>query len=119
VPWRVGTDWLWFRDPRARAYLDRCVQPLVKRRLEAGLGIPVELDGQASASSDPAEHPLANALFSFALEAPGDRDRLLARALPQMMADRSGAFFAEPDRYYVNSLAYLPFLARAGRYTPP
>jgi hypothetical protein len=31
----------------------------------------------------------------------------------------SRAYFAEADRYYVNSLAYLPFLARAGRHTPP
>ena len=44
---------------------------------------------------------------------------LFKQVLPQMMADHSGAFFGEPDRYYVNSLAYLPFLARAGRYTPP
>jgi endoglucanase len=119
VPWRVATDWLWFQNPRARAYLDRCVQPIVRRRLEAGLGVSVEPGGQESASADAAEHPLANALFSFSLEAPVERDRLLARVLPQVVADGSGAFFAERDRYYVNSLAYLPFLARAGRYTAP
>lgn len=119
VPWRVGTDWLWFQNPRARDYLDRCLQPLVRRRLESDRGIPVEPGWEQGAPADPAEHALANALFSFALEASADRDRLLARLLPKVVVEGSGAFFDDPDRYYVNSLAYLPFLARAGRYTPP
>ena len=112
VPWRIGTDWLWFKHPRARAYLDRCIQPLVKRRLEAAQGMPL-------AESAQTEHPLANAMFSFALESAADRDRLLARLLPAIEMDGSRAYFAEPNRYYVNSLAYLPFLARAGRYKAP
>jgi hypothetical protein len=28
-------------------------------------------------------------------------------------------YFGEPDHYYVNSLAYLPFLARSGRCSRP
>ena len=119
VPWRVGTDWLWFQNSRARAYLDRCVQPLVEVRLAAGTGLPVEFGREEGTAAGAAEHPLANALFSFALAAPMDRDRLLARLLPQVVVQGGSAFFAEPDRYYVNSLAYLPFLARAGRYTAP
>ena len=36
------------------------------------------------------------------------------------MVTRNGRlFFDDPDRYYVNSLAYLPFLARSGGYRPP
>jgi endoglucanase len=113
IPWRIGTDWLWFQHPRARGYLDRCVQPIVTRRLEAGQGMPVSL------ADDESEHPLANAMFSFVLESAADRDRLLARILPAIEVRGSRAYFAEADRYYVNSLAYLPFLARAGRHTPP
>ena len=117
VPWRIGTDWLWYRHPRARAFLDRCMQPIVKRRLEAGQGMPVSLAESGEAGET--EHPLANAMFSFALERAADRDRLLARLLPAMVTDGSRVYIAEADRYYVNSLAYLPFLARAGRYTAP
>jgi hypothetical protein len=72
-----------------------------------------------SLADDESEHPLANAMFSFVLESAADRDRLLARILPAIEVRGSRAYFAEADRYYVNSLAYLPFLARAGRHTPP
>jgi endoglucanase len=117
VPWRIGTDWLWFQHPRARAYLDRCVQPVVKRRLEAGHGMTMSLGESGTAGES--EHPLANAMFSFALESAADRDLLLSRLRPAIVVDGSRAYFAEADRYYVNSLAYLPFLARAGRHTTP
>ena len=117
VPWRVGTDWLWFQHPRSRAYLDRCVQPVIKRRLEAGHGMTVR--PAESGDAGESEHPLANAMFSFALQSAADRDRLLARLLPAIELKGSRAYFAEPNRYYVNSLAYLPFLARAGRYQAP
>jgi hypothetical protein len=37
----------------------------------------------------------------------------------ELVETSGGVFFGDTDRYYVNSLAYLPFLVRAGRYTPP
>ena len=62
------------------------------------------------------DHPLSNAMFAFALPGADERDRLLASVRP-LPPDQ--AFFGDADRYYVNSLAYLPFLARAGKYVKP
>jgi endoglucanase len=118
VPWRVATDLMWFGEPRAGTFLSRCAEPLVRQHLNAGQGLAVErsLTGDVIAADD---HPLANALFAFALSDPRDRDRLLARAQGQLVTASGGVFFGDSDRYYVNSLAYLPYLARAGRYVPP
>ena len=58
-------------------------------------------------------------MFAFALSEPRERDRLLARVQGQLVTGSDGLFFGDADRYYVNSLAYLPYLARAGRYLPP
>ena len=60
-----------------------------------------------------------NALFSFSFDLPAERDALLARVRPHLVQQGGDVFIGEADRYYVNSLAYLPFLARAGRYTAP
>jgi endoglucanase len=118
VPWRVATDLLWFREPRAGAFLSRCLEPFVRQHLEAGAGLAVErsLNGGVLGADD---HPLANTLFAFALSTPRERDRLLARVEGQLVTASGGLFFGDADRYYVNSLAYLPYLARAGRYLPP
>ena len=48
VPWRVGSDWEWSGEPRARAYLDRCVAPVVRARMASGRGMPVEKDRSGS-----------------------------------------------------------------------
>jgi endoglucanase len=118
VPWRVATDALWFGEPRARAYLARCPEPIARRHHAEGAGMAVEYgaDGLPRGAED---HVLANAMFSFALQSPAERDWLLARTAGQVTRRGRDVFFGEPDRYYVNSLAYLPFLVRAGRYSPP
>ena len=118
VPWRVATDLLWFDEPRARSVLGRCLESFVRQRTDVGRGMAVEhsLTGEVLGADD---HPLANALFAFALTSPRERDALLERVRAQLVVGEAGLFFGEPDRYYVNSLAYLPFLARAGRYLPP
>ena len=116
VPWRVGTDWLWFQNPRARAYLDRCVQPIVERRLDAGTGIPVEPGWEESTSGGAAEHPLANALFSFALEAPVDRDRLLARLLPAVVGRVPAR--SSPSRSLLRQQSRLPAVPGPRRPLP-
>lgn len=118
VAWRVATDGLWFGEPRARAFLDGCLAPFVRQRTRVGRGMAVEhsLTGEVLGGDD---HPLANALFAFALADPGERNALLSRVEARIIRRSDGIFFGELDRYYVNSLAYLPFLARAGRYSPP
>ena len=116
VPWRVATDWLWFDEPRARRYLSQCVAPLVRPRLSHGMAVAYDTEGEVLEADD---HPLANALYSFALADARERDRLLDRVRGRLVHTAQGVFFGEPDRYYVNSLAYLPFLARARRYEPP
>ena len=118
VPWRVATDWMWFGEPRARNFLSRCLEPFVRRHTQAGEGLAVErsLTGGVLGAND---HPLANAMFAFALSEPRERDELLARVQGQVVTGPDGLFFGDADRYYVNSLAYLPYLARAGRYLPP
>lgn len=113
VPWRVATDVLWFDASSARDYLGRCVSPFVRDRMRDGMAAAYGIDGQVNEGAD---HPLANALYAFALSAT-ERDRLLARV--RTVTSNDGVFFGEPDRYYVNSLAYLPFLARADRHVPP
>jgi endoglucanase len=118
VPWRVASDLIWFNEARARRFLSRCLEPFVRQHLEAGQGLAVErsLTGAVLGADD---HPLANAMFAFALSEPRARDRLLARLEGQLIAGSDGLFFGDADHYYVNSLAYLPYLARAGRYVPP
>jgi endoglucanase len=118
VPWRVATDLMWFDEPRARRVLSRCLEPFVRQHIQPGEGLAVErsLSGGVLGADD---HPLANALFAFALSEPRQRDQLLARVQRQLVIAPDGLYFGDADRYYVNSLAYLPFLARAGRYQPP
>jgi endoglucanase len=116
VPWRIATDALWWQEPRAEEYLTRCIEPLVRSQLEGGLAVEYDELGRPRG---PADHPLANALSAFGLSQSTDRDRLLARVQHQVTRQGSDVYFGEPDRYYVNSLAWLPFLLRAGRYTRP
>lgn len=116
VPWRVATDWIWFEEARARDYLGRCLEPFVRQHLSNGMAVAHALDGKVLEADD---HPLANALFSFVLADRRERDRLIGRVQARIVRTDRGFFFGEPDRYYVNSLAYLPFLSRAGRYQPP
>lgn len=118
VPWRVATDLLWFDEPRARRFLERCVEPFVREQISGGRGLAVEysLTGQVLGADD---HPLANALFAFALSNTTERNALLERVERRVVKGAAGAFFGEPHRYYVNSLAYLPFLVRAGGYDAP
>lgn len=119
VPWRVGTDWLWFKHPRAAAFVSRCLQPLVDRQLAVHGGMAVELSpsGEALGAID---HPLANAMFAFAVVDDGRQQRLMERTLARSAGmSRDRLFFEDPQSYYVNALAYLPFLARAGWYLPP
>ena len=116
VPWRIATDALWFHEPRARDYLAGCVEPHVLG--DIGQGMAIEYD-EAGHRTDPADHPLSNALYAFGLSRPADRDRLLLRAEQRLTRHGADVYFGEPDHYYVNSLAYLPFLARSGRYSRP
>jgi hypothetical protein len=109
---------VWFDEARAGTFLSRCLEPYARQHLNAGEGLAVErsLTGDVLGADD---HPLANAMFAFALSEPRERDRLLARLQGQLVTGSDGVFFGDADRYYVNSLAYLPYLARAGRYLPP
>jgi len=65
------------------------------------------------------DHPLANAMYAIGASSPADRDRLLGLVRGRVTDAPGGLFFGEPDRYYVNSLAYLPFLVRSGGYSGP
>lgn len=119
VPWRVGTDWLWFKPPQAVAFVSRCLEPLVERQMSVhgGMAAELSLSGEALGATD---HPLANAMFAFAVLDDDRQQRLMERTLARS-AGTSGdrLFFEDPQSYYVNALAYLPFLARAGWYLPP
>ncbi len=118
VPWRIATDLLWFKTPEAEHILSECLAPFVRaqRDRRAGMAAEYSLGGDVVSGND---HPLANAMYAFALSSDRDRDRLLARVRRSLVEAPGGLFFGEADRYYVNSLAYLPFLARSGRYPPP
>ena len=118
IPWRVATDFLWFRTPQAHRFLTRCVDPVIEQARRTGRGLTVErsLDGRPMGAED---HPLANAMYAFGASSPADRDRLLGLVRDRVTDDAGGLFFGETDRYYVNSLAYLPFLVRSGGYSRP
>lgn len=109
IPWRIATDGWWFSSADARRLLASCLTPQAEARYRAA----VEPSGGTESSEselDRPVHPLGLAMWSFAVPRPGDRDGMLA------LIDQS---HGEADRYYTGSLAYLPFLARAGRYNPP
>jgi endoglucanase len=115
VPWRVGTDQLWFHTPTATAFIGACLAPLAARAPSA-LGVELASDGAVIGAPD---HPLANAMYSFAREPTAERDRLLDHISQQARWSGDGSMsFGDGRHYYVDSLAYLPFLARRGRYTP-
>jgi endoglucanase len=118
VPWRIATDLIWFDAPEARQLLATCLAPFVQAQQARSAGMAAEYALNGGAVSD-RDHPLANAMYSFALSSKRDRDRLLQRVRGRLVEGPGGLFFADADRYYVNSLAYLPFLVRAGGYAPP
>lgn len=118
VPWRVATDLMWFDAADARGFLSACVEPVVSASIRSGRGIPLErtLDGQSVGEAD---HPLALAMYAFASQQRSAREALLSRLRTRIVRRGSGLFFGDPDRYYVNSLAYLAFLAQSGSYRGP
>lgn len=116
VPWRVASDARWFRDSRARRVLGTCFAPFVRARATGGVAVEHDQDGRVQGAAD---HPLANALAALAAPTDALRDALLRRVESAVVRGSEGAYFGEADRYYVNSLAYLPFLARAGLDTRP
>jgi hypothetical protein len=118
VPWRIATDLIWFSAPEAQRVLSACLEPFVRaqRGRSPGMAVEYSLASEVLSGDD---HPLANAMYAFALSSNSDRDRLLSRVRARVVEAPGGLFFGEADRYYINSLAYLPFLVRAGRYTPP
>jgi endoglucanase len=118
VPWRIGTDRLWFAHPSARAFVNRCLEPLVDSQLSAhgGMAVELSLTGEPLGALD---HSLANAMFALAV--PDHRQHLLLERVLAKSVNTSPdrLSFEDPQNYYVNALAYLPFLARAGWYLPP
>jgi endo-1,4-beta-D-glucanase Y len=113
VPWRVGTDRLWFHTQAARLFLDGCLEPLVRTQ-RSGLAVELTASGEIVGGRD---HPLANAMYWFAVSAAAGRDRLIDRVRQHAVwAAGPSLSFGDGRHYYVDSLAYLPFLARTGRY---
>lgn len=107
VPWRIGTDRMWFggtADPQDR----RTAGPQ-----DGVFSVDLSLSGEPLAHHD---HPLANAMYWFALSDDTERDRLLARLRGQIVWKDDGTASFGESQYYVNSLAYLPFLAQSGQY---
>jgi len=81
------------------------------------MAVEVSLSGEALGAID---HPLANAMFAFTVLDAERQSRLMKRILAKTAGRSSGdLFFDQPWDYYVNSLSYLPSLARAGSYLPP
>jgi hypothetical protein len=113
VPWRIGTDRLWFHTRAAQSFVDVCLEPLVKKQRPA-LAVELTAKGDVGGGRD---HPLANAMYWFALSNAADRDRLIDHVKQQAVwAGGPSVSFGDGRHYYVDSLAYLPFLARTGRY---
>jgi endoglucanase len=116
VPWRIGTDRLWFGAPAARSFLDGCMRPYLARREHQGLAVEMSADGRVLGSQD---HALANAMYSFAASTDPVRDRLIERVARQAVWTGPDTLrFGDGRHYYVESLAYLPFLARTNAYNP-
>jgi len=85
--------------------------------LHGGMAGELSLSGEALGAID---HPLANAMFAFAVLDADEQRRLLGRVVARSVGRGSNRLlFDDAQSYYVNGLAYLPFLARAGRYVPP
>ena len=81
------------------------------------MAVELSLSGEALGAID---HPLANAMFAFAVPDTDRQRRLLERVLAKTAGTNPDhLFFQDPHSYYVNGLTYLPFLARAGWYLPP
>lgn len=116
--WRVATDRAWSGDPRAAVLLDRLTDTILRPYVDEGRGLPVDwsLDGEPL---DTADHPLSLALFALAPHDVDLRDRMMTRLDARVFVRGDGLYFGDADTHDVNSLAYLPYLVRAGRYRPP
>lgn len=117
TPWRVGLDWVWFEEPRARRYLAQRLFPFLKREWERNGGIlyiEYAYEGTPLAAY---ESSAAYAGYLPAFQAAGSplaRDALekLRRAVRQ---DPGGAFFDLKDDYYLNNWAWFGLLIGKGR----
>ena len=81
------------------------------------MAVELSLSGEALGEID---HPLANAMFAFAVPNDDRQRRLLERVLDKTTGTSPHhLLFEDPQRYYVSGLTYLPFLARAGLVSAP
>ena len=117
TPWRVGLDWVWFREPRARRYLAERLFPFLKREWERNGGIlyiEYAYEGTPLAAY---ESSAAYAAYLPAFEAAGSplAHDLLEKLHRTVRDEPGGAFLDLKDDYYVNNWAWFGLALGGGR----
>ena len=115
--WRVGLDWVWFREPRARRYLAERLFPFLKGEWERNGGrlyVEYAYEGTPLATY---ESSAAYAAYLPAFEAAGSplvRD-LLEKLRHAVREKPGGGFFDLEDDYYVNNWSWFGLAFGDGR----
>ncbi|MGH7428500.1 MAG: glycosyl hydrolase family 8 [Candidatus Methylomirabilaceae bacterium] len=115
--WRIGLDWLWFKEPRARRYLVERLFPFVKGEWERNGG---RLFAEYTYEGKPLVTYESGTIYAGHLAAfqvagsPLARD-LLNKLLASVRRDANGAFFEPKNDYYVNNWAWFGLLLGGGR----
>jgi endo-1,4-beta-D-glucanase Y len=115
--WRVGLDWLWFKEPRAHRYLAGRLYPFLKAEWDRNGG---RLPARYSYEGTPLvtyESPTTYAgyLAAFLVAGSPVADELLEKLRGAVRRDAEGDVFEPGDDYYLNNWAWFGLLLGGGR----
>jgi len=115
--WRIGLDWLWFKEPRAHRYLAERLYPFLKaewNRNGGTLFAEYSYDGTPLVAYESATTYSGYLAAFLVADSPAAPD-LLEKLRGSVRRDTGGAFFAPKDDYYLNNWAWFGLLLGGGR----
>lgn len=117
TPWRLFLDWLWFNEPRARAYLAERLFPFLQAEWDRNGGrlyAEYRYDGTPIRREESAA-TYAAYLAAFLAAGSPLADALLGKLRGAVREDPAGAYFDLPDDYYLNNWGWFGLLLGEGR----
>jgi endo-1,4-beta-D-glucanase Y len=117
IPHRIGQDWCWFEEPRARAYLDKI------NAFYAAIGPDAIVDGYALDGTprpdERSEEPTKSAVFIGCAGVGAMADPAGQAFLDRAYERVAGLDLLTRSRYYQRSWTVLSLLMMSGRMRPP